>query len=86
MPFRSSDIMTCPHDNDKKNWTFYDALHMPHGVTNEYIDQLYNQYGIENFKIAGRAGSPLLVIEAACYYLIKPEYRDLVRHQCQLTL
>lgn len=86
MPFRPEDVMTCPHENDKKGWTFYDALQMPHGITNEYIDELYSKYGIENFKVSGRASSPLLVIEAACYYLIKPEYRDLVRHQCQLTL
>lgn len=86
MPMRQEDIMVCPYENDKKNLTFYDSLQMAHGVTNEYINELYQNYKIQNFKISGRAGSPMLVIEAACYYLIKPEYRDLVRHQCLLTL
>lgn len=86
MPFRPEDIITCPYENDKKNFTFYDTLTMPHGITNEYVDELYEKYHIENFKISGRATAGILVLEAACYYLIKPEYRDNVRQQCLLTL
>ena len=71
------DNFYCPRAHS--DIPFYTYLTLSHAVTNEYVDELYEKYGIENFKLAGRRGAPLPVIEAICYYLIKPEYRDMVR-------
>lgn len=46
-------------------------------------DDLYGKYinmGFEHFKIEGRSIHNIEVIESYMYYLIKPEYRDIVRH------
>lgn len=45
--------------------------------------EVYNKYiqnGFLNFKITGRDfKDPLAVLESFIYYLVKPEYRDIVR-------
>ena len=74
----------CPFDKENALLSFYDSLTLPHGITNEYVDELYNTYGIANFKISGRRAVPIFVIEAICYYLIKPEMRDFVRQNALL--
>ena len=51
---------------------------------NEYIDELYTKMGFCNFKLSGRKATPAFLIEAICYYLIKPKYRDFVRHSALL--
>lgn len=46
-------------------------------------DDLYGKYidmGFKHFKIEGRSIHNIEVIESYMYYLIKPEYRDVVRH------
>ena len=46
--------------------------------------ELYNKYinmGFQHFKIEGRSARDLDVIESYVYYLVKPEYKDLVRYQ-----
>lgn len=51
-------------------------------------DDLYTKYtdmGFEHFKIEGRAMHPFNVLESYVYYLVKPEYKDLVRLKLALT-
>lgn len=73
------ELHVCPFKREDPHISFYEGFSLPHNITNEYIDELYNTFGIENFKISGRKQPPHFLIEAICYYLIKPEYRDLVR-------
>lgn len=81
LPFTEKESQFwCPYNKESPNLSFYESLTMPHAITTEYIDELYNKLGICNFKISGRKASPIFLIEAICYYLIKPEYRDFVRH------
>lgn len=76
----TKDEMTeCPYGREDGRLSFYESLILPHGITSEYIDELHQTYGIENFKISGRKATPHFLIEAICYYLIKPEYRNVVR-------
>ena len=69
--------LSCPKAD--KNIPFYQSLLLPHAISNEYIDELYSSYNIQNFKISGRMASPIPVIEAICYYLIQPEYEAIIR-------
>lgn len=60
---------------------FYQILEArDHVLTHEQIEKMYNTYGINHFKLNGRALSAIDYIEILVYYLIKPEYRDYVRH------
>ena len=54
-------------------------------ITNEYIDELYEKYGIENFKLSGRTYPPYILIEMLVYYLVVPKYRDAVRQTALYT-
>lgn len=48
------------------------------------VDDLYNKYlnmGFNNFKIEGRNLHSFNVIESYIYYLVKPNYKDLVRYE-----
>ena len=40
---------------------------------------LYSTYHIEHFKLSGRVLPPYFMIEIILYYLIKPEYRNMLR-------
>lgn len=49
-------------------------------LTDTEIYDKYIQNGFLNFKIKGRDfKDPLAVLESFIYYLVKPEYRDIVR-------
>lgn len=80
------ELHECPFGREDPHISFYEGLSMPHGITNKYIDELYEKFGIENFKISGRKATPHFLIEAICYYLIKPEYRDLIRQDALSTV
>jgi len=65
---------------------FFESLKLPTVIK---VEELYNKYlkmGFNNFKIVGRSIHILNVIESYVYYLVKPEYKDLVRfeltHSC----
>lgn len=50
------------------------------------VDDIYNKYvnmGFSNFKIEGRTLHSMDIIESYVYYLVKPEFKDLVR--CKLV-
>ena len=59
---------------------FYEILKTrDHVLTHEQVEELYNLYGINHFKLNGRALSAIDYVEVMMYYLIKPEYRDYTR-------
>lgn len=74
---------SCPnvHDEEYCVSAFYEKhLKYKHAITTEYVDYLYKTYGFNNFKISGRVSNPINYVEAIIYYLIKPEYQNIVRN------
>lgn len=57
---------------------FYKALEFSTVIKNNEL-QLYNDMGINNYKIEGRLSENIYVIESYLYYFIKPEYQNEVR-------
>lgn len=76
------EYFTCPHgDSETDISLFYERyLNRKHAISTDYVDYLYNTYGITNFKISGRVSNPVIYIESIVYYLIKPEYQNIVRN------
>ena len=69
----------CPFFSPYKS-NFYEILKTrDHVLTHEQVEELYNLYGINHFKLNGRALSVIDYVEVMMYYLIKPEYRDYAR-------
>lgn len=60
--------------------TFKESLLLDSVLTKEEIYSTYSQMGFQNFKIEGREFSVFQVIESYLYYLIKPEYQDIVKN------
>ena len=77
---------SCPYDAPKSLNFYSDILQRPHAITNQYINYLYDTYGIENFKISGRKNNNITYVESIIYYLIKPEYRDSVRQSALMKI
>lgn len=77
----ANQIMECPYNKESLN--FYHGLkaYPNSSVSNEWVDYLYNTYGYQTFKIAGRDLPSYPTMEILLYYLIKPEYRDAIRMQ-----
>lgn len=61
-----------------RNTNFYENLSSPTSIPIGQID-VYSKMGIRNFKIAGRKQSLYDTIEALVYYLVKPEYQNIIR-------
>ena len=68
-------VFSCP----TYNRGFYEALEFDTVIKNNELYSTYANLGFENFKIEGRSSSTYDVIESYVYYLVKPEYRDIVR-------
>lgn len=65
--------------------TFWEAIKSPVAVVNDdhrdkYSLSYYESLGIENFKIEGRGNNIMDVIDSYMYYMVKAEYRDIVRN------
>lgn len=76
-----------PFPCDHQDLSFFDhAPDHPVFLTNEEISQMSNDYGISYFKIVGRGIPFETILESYCYYLIKPEYREQVKHLTRLSL
>lgn len=63
---------------ENMGFNFYRIQKFSTFVGNEQI-QKYLEMGFNNFKIEGRMVHPANVIESYVYYMVKPEYRDIVR-------
>ncbi len=55
-------------------------------VTPEQIWEKYIPMGINNFKIEGRTANLFMLIDEYCYYMIKPEKVDEMRHMIIMNL
>lgn len=73
--------LQCPHSKACPSNFYQITQQKPHAISSDYVSILYDTYGIENFKISGRTNPPYLVIETILYYLIKPEFRDMIRQE-----
>lgn len=74
---------TTPHflDCDVPGKEFYEIFSH---LTVIKVEDLYGKYvdmGFSNFKIEGRTLHSMDVIESYVYYLVKPEFKDLVRYK-----
>lgn len=58
---------------------FYDVMQYKTFITNDLLFDKYLEMGFDNFKIEGRVLDKPNVVESYVYYLVKPEYRDIVR-------
>lgn len=63
---------------DNTSMNFYQIQKYSTFVGNEQIEK-YLEMGFNNFKIEGRVLHYANVLESYIYYMVKPEYRDLVR-------
>lgn len=63
---------------ENMGFNFYRIQKFSTFVGNEQIRK-YLEMGFNNFKIEGRMVHPANVIESYVYYMVKPEYRDIVR-------
>ena len=60
--------------------SFYDALKLSSVIK---VQDLYSKYvdlGFRHFKIEGRTNHPVDVIDSYVYYMVQPEYVDVVRN------
>lgn len=60
-------------------FNFYQIMDFSTFVSRENIYGKYLEMGFNNFKIEGRVLYPANVAESFVYYMVKPEYRDIVR-------
>lgn len=58
---------------------FYEAQALGNFVTVDDLLHRYVDMGFSNFKIEGRNMHPLNVLESYMYYLVKPEFQNIVR-------
>lgn len=63
---------------ENTNYNFYQITKYSTFVPRENLEK-YMEMGFNNFKIEGRVISTYNVLESYMYYMVKPEYRDMVR-------
>lgn len=60
-------------------YNFYQIQQYPTFITRDDLFNTYLRMGFCNFKIEGRVIQKENVLESYIYYMVKPEYRDIVR-------
>ena len=82
-PFRMSDYADVTMSKDfncpAMRRTVFDMRKLPHHIGPDLIWGWYLEHGFNQFKLEGRGGSQLALIEQYMYYLMKPELRDEAR-------
>lgn len=68
-------------DCDSMSRPFHEALKLPTVIKVEDLYTKYVDMGFSHFKIEGRTLHTYEIIESYVYYLVKPEYKDFVRHE-----
>jgi collagenase-like PrtC family protease len=58
----------------------YDSLDIPTIITPEDLYTKYVDMGFNQFKIEGRGNPFVTIIEFYVFYLVKPEFKDKIRH------
>ena len=61
------------------NNSIYDILDFPTYVSPEDIFEKYIPMGYKNFKIEGRTATDINLLETYIHYMVKPEYKDIIR-------
>lgn len=64
-----------------KRLNLYEQINNHQSISVEELYSFYTSLGFFNFKIEGRSYHPIEMIELYVYYMIKPEYRLLVRQE-----
>ena len=64
----------------KVKHSFFEALNFPTVIKVEDLYTLYKDLGFIHFKIEGRTNHIIDVLESYLYYMVKPEYYNLVRY------
>lgn len=72
----SEKSMTCT----KTKGSFFETIGTEENITVEELYQTLVPMGFCNFKINGRNGHTINLVEAYLYYMVKPEYKNLVRY------
>lgn len=72
----SEKSMSC----NKTKSNFFETIGEEENITVEELYQILVPMGFCNFKINGRFGHALNLIESYIYYMVKPEYKDIVRY------
>lgn len=75
-----STMLDCEYSHNDNLIT---AMKQKNFISPEDINEIYLPMGFKNFKLEGRAHHPLDFIEVLIYYLIKEEYKPLVRKHLQ---
>ncbi len=65
---------------ENANFNFYQITKYSTFVPRENLER-YMELGFNNFKIEGRVINKYNVLESYVYYMVKPEYKDMVRLQ-----
>lgn len=74
-PMAEAEKFDCPNTG----FNFYQITGFGAFVSREDLFGRYMDMGFNNFKIEGRVLHPANVVESYVYYMVKPEYRDIVR-------
>ncbi len=74
---RSSVVFPCPGNYPMSGFTAL-AASSPTILSNEDIRRLHKTYGISHFKLVGRKYGVSFFSEAYLYYLVRPEYRNVM--------
>lgn len=74
-------VWSCPRER-VPNFYIDNDLKRPSSINNDWINYINKTYGFNTIKVAGRDQPSWVIAEYMCYYLIKPEYRDIVRMEC----
>lgn len=82
VPFKKTESFSCPHQGAM----IYQTTEYTSHIKPQDIYEKYVPMGFENFKIEGRSGNLLNVMETYLYYMVRPEYRDSIRMTYLLSL
>lgn len=86
IPMKRSDVFSICPSLEKGPIHFYDKTKLDVHISNTAIQDVYVPNSITSFKIEGRKYIMYNILEAYMYYLVKPEFRDLVRLEILLKL
>lgn len=88
IPYSLEDISSCPFFCEipfsyNVQQELNRLLLLPHNLSLEDVDRVHD-YGINHFKLSDRARWPFQQLYINCYYLVKPEYLQLVYQELEL--
>ena len=76
---KDDEVWRCPHGCEE--YLYYDITKRDHYISIEDIRDKYVPLGFVNFKISGRTDNYINLTEKYVNYLVKPEFKDIVRNE-----